>query len=240
MKTVSDPYRLRLAPQRYVVFATKALTSGLPTGSVFCQSLLDHCVFCVDGPDLAMETVVWGYKKMGQQPRYQSEKLFLMRRLFRTTNLTLWQSRQAGQLPEDLRVSMTAAFFSDNLVYLGSAGTNSVYLYRNGVIAQLITPDVDEKGRLLRSLGVERYGFMPELTREKLTHGDVLVGLTVGLAGLLSEDLLRSRLQAVSGNFARLDETAEAILVKLQTADSGAGIGLWLAGYVDRRVADSS
>ncbi len=140
---------------------------------------------------VASETALWGYKHIRQRPYYWENKIKLLQRIFRTTNISLWQKRKEHSFSEGLASTLCIAILGYSKIWIGSVGDSRVYLIREGLIEELIPPELQQNITVPMALGVVRNGIVPRYSVETLIRGDMLLVCTDGIADVLTEEDIR-------------------------------------------------
>jgi serine/threonine protein phosphatase PrpC len=187
--------------QNSIVFAGSQLIGGQQSQQDCFINFHDECFVVCDGAaitphgnlaaTLAAETAIWGYKHVRQRPFYWADKRLLLKRIFRSSNLTLWQKRRESGFEEGLITTMSVAIVSPNKVWLGSVGDSNLLLYRDSLIDVLTPSDIDKAGRLTNAIGVKHLGLVPHLATEVFLPGDILFMTTSGVTHFVSEEEFR-------------------------------------------------
>jgi serine/threonine protein phosphatase PrpC len=164
----------------------------------------------------AAETALWGYKLVRQRRFYWAEKPLLVKRIFRTTNLALWQKHREPGLQSGVAASLGVILNVGKRICVGSVGNISVLLYREGLIAEVTPLDVSAKGAMNRALGFQRLGLKPHLAVETFLSDDVVLMTTDSVMKYVSEDELRvvfdvagTTVDELNGALVHLIETAK-------------------------------
>jgi serine/threonine protein phosphatase PrpC len=167
----------------------------------------DECFIIADGypglphakeaEELTRETALWAYKVVRQRPFYWGEKLKFVKRIFRSTNLTLWQKRRDPGFDAGLGSALTVLIVIEDYFWLGSAGNCNSFLFRDGLIDILTKRDVDEEGMLTRAVGFSRKQLIPSMHSEKLLENDIILLASDSIANYVSEDQMRGILEGV-------------------------------------------
>jgi len=167
----------------------------------------DECFVVADGVGgmphgdtaaiLASQTALWGYKHIRLRPFYWADKRLLLRRIFRSSNLTVWQKRREYGFETGLATTLSVAIVGSQKIWVGSVGDTSILLYRDGLIDFLTPPDNDETGRLTNALGLKRLGLIPHIAVERFLLHDVVLLATDGVINFVNEDELRWVFEAV-------------------------------------------
>lgn len=241
MKIV-DPYRLEKPASVYNILVAASSPTEKSNPVVRAEVLLEHATFLAYGlkttphsqlaTELAWDTVHWAYKKLGQVPRYQEERSWLLTRLFRATNLTLWQKQREPEFSAGLEATMAAGIFSEKKAWVAAVGTSTIYLYRDGLITPLISPDVDKSGTVRFCLGRQRFAFSPNIALEAWSHGDIVVALTAELAAWWEEEDLRAWFSQLIPDQTKLEKAIDDFIhpVGFDCANQAA----WLVYHVNK------
>ncbi len=203
----------------------------------------DECFIVADGvaslahakeaQELTAETALWAYKVVRLRPFYWKEKLEFLKRIFRTSNLTLWQKRRDKGFEEGLAAVLSVLFVGPNYFWVGTAGNCNAFLFREGLIDVLTARDVDEDGMLTKAVGFGRKQLIPKTRSEQLLPGDMLVIATDGIVNWMSEDELRSILDGSGSTTQALEEAAKFLM---QTAKDNGSKGHMAVCFVKRVV----
>ena len=186
-----DPYALRNeSPKETVLFAASQLIGQREIQEDYFLNFNDECFVVADGvgslpngeaaAKLACETAVWAYKHIRQHRYYWLDKKLFMKRIFRSTNLAVWQKHREEGFTEGLATTLLVLMVGPKHYWLGSAGDSSVWLAHNGEIKKL-TRDKSEFQKIpSHALGIQRLGLVPEFVTGSFDPGDVLILATDG------------------------------------------------------------
>ncbi len=218
----ADPLRIPLTEKDHVAFAAVQWPQAGPTQQDFFLNFNDECFVLTDGvsgtphaeiaSSLAAETAVWGYTHIRQRPFYWGDKLKLLKRIFRSTNLTLWQKRRETGFEGGLATTMLVCIVTPKHVFVGNVGDTEALLYRNGLIDTLSHQERDREGTLTRWLGSQRLGLIPYAHMEKFLPGDIVLLATDGLLDFVSEEELRSVFEMIEKADMTLTTAAESLV----------------------------
>lgn len=190
----------------------------------------DECFVIADGvpalphakkaEQLTRETALWAYNVVRQRPFYWREKLGLLKRIFRSTNLTLWQKRRDPGYDAGLAAALMVLIVIGDYFWFGSAGNCNSFLFRDGLIDILTPRDVDNEGMLTKAVGFARHQLIPAMHSEKLLENDMILLATDSIANFVSEDEMRGILEEVG-------ETRESLAIAvdklIETAKAAGG-----------------
>ncbi len=182
----------------------------------------DECFVIADGigslpnadtaAKLTAETALWAYKVVRQRPYYWDEKQKFLDRIFRTTNLTLWQKRREDGFSEGLAAALIVLLTREDYYWLGQAGNCNCYLYRDGLIDLLTHEDIDSDGQITKAVGFARNRLIPKISTGKLLVGDTLLLCTDGVSNFVSEEEMRSIFETVGETEDSMDASVGKIL----------------------------
>lgn len=182
----------------------------------------DECVAVADGVSslphgdtaagLAADTAIWGYKHIRQLPFYFGDRRLLLKRIFRTANLTLWQKQKERGFTDGLATTLSVVVLGGYKFWVGTVGDTGVLLYREGLIDVLTTSDTDERGNLTNALGVKRLGIIPHVTVEKFVPQDTILIATDGVLNFLDEEQLRVSFEIAGNTAESLTNACEHLL----------------------------
>lgn len=192
-----DSYTIRRqTPRETIVFGAAQLSASESVPSNYFLNFNDECFVLADGVSmlphggeaakLACETALWGYKHIRQHPYYWLDKKLFMKRIFRSTNLAVWQKRREKGFEEGLATSLLVLMVSAKNYWLGLVGNTSAWLYRNGKIAKLTQEDVNPQGELVRAVGFQRLGLIPHFLTGSFEGDDSVLLVTSGVADFLT------------------------------------------------------
>jgi serine/threonine protein phosphatase PrpC len=194
----------------------------------------DECFIIADGypglphameaEQLTRETALWAYQMVRQRPFYWNGKLFLLKRIFRSTNLRLWQKRRDPGFDAGLGSALTVLIVIGDYFWLGSAGNCNTYLYRDGLIDILTPRDVDDEGMLTKAVGFARYQLIPAMHSEKLLENDSILLLSDSIANYVSEEDMREILEGVATTTESLTVALDKLTDTAQLAGSHGSI----------------
>ncbi len=239
MPRVLDP-RLRLPtlPKDVVVFAQAQGNRG----KNFSRNFNDECFVLARGVDslphggqaaqLACETAIWAYKHVRLRPFYWTDKTSFIRRIFRSTNMTIWQKRREPGFDDGLATSLLVAIVGPRAVWIGNAGTSSAFFFKNGQLIRITRQDTDEKGNVTKALGFQRLGLAAQNIHQKFVPPDVLLLVNNGITQALDARALALLLKDVGTTQESLSETVRKIMEKAQKNG-----GEDLAVYLIKRIA---
>lgn len=227
-----DPLAFKTRQSRqFILFAGSQLQGKPEKREDHFINFNDECVALTDGVDgvphgdiaakFAAETAIWGYKHIRERPFYWAKKILFLKRIFRSSNIAVWQKRKEFGFEEGLATTLSVAIIGAHALWVGSVGDSGILLYRNGLIDVLTPPDVDEIGRVTIALGIKRFGLVPHIAVEKFIPGDTLLLATRGVLNHINEDQLRATFE-VSGRSS--DSLTTAVVHLLKTAkENGSG-----------------
>ncbi len=226
MRFVDPIARKNQLNKQTILFAGTQLQGKRPSQEDCFIHLNDECFVVADGvagiphgdtaARIAAETALWGYKHIRLRPFYWADKRLLLKRIFRSSNLTVWQKRRESGFESGLSTTLAVAIIGAQKIWVGSVGDTSIFLYREGLIDVLTPLDIDKNGELTNFLGIRRLGIIPHITVEKFLPGDIVLVATDGVINFISEDEMRTTFE-VAGK--TTDNITTAIVHLLRTAE---------------------
>ena len=181
------------------VFDQVRFASAQSSGDKLQEDVISHfsdeCFVVCDGVSLyphggeaatiAADTALWAYKAVRLRRVYWLDKRLLIKRIFRSTNLRIWQKRREEGFGDGLATSMVVAIIGPRGIWVGSVGDSSAFIFHNGQLLRLTILDRDAEGKLTRALGFQRLGLLPNSVHQILSPGDLLVIATDGVTDVL-------------------------------------------------------
>jgi serine/threonine protein phosphatase PrpC len=232
-------------PRQSVLFAGSQLQDAKTPQKDFFINFNDECLVVTDGvldvphaeiaAKLAADTAIWGYKHIRQRPFYWADKKLFLKRIFRSSNLAVWQKKRERGFESGLATTLSVAMIGTHALWVGAVGNTGILLYREGLIDILTPYDVDEFGRLTNWLGKKRLGLVPHIAVEKFIPGDILLVASSGVLNHVSEDQLRAVFE-VSGN--STDSLTTAVVHLINTAQESGGTAMTACMFKKIRTAE--
>ena len=119
-----------------------------------------------------------------------------MKRIFRSTNLAVWQKRREKGFEAGLATTLLVLMVGANNYWIGHAGNSSVWLYRKGSVQKLTRDDTDTMGVLTRAVGFARLGLFPQFVSGVFGANDILLLTTDGAGDYLTDSDMKKYFQA--------------------------------------------
>lgn len=172
----------------------------------------DECFVMADGvggmphgdiaSSLAVDTALWGYKHIRLRRFYWAGKTLFIKRIFRTTNLTVWQKHRETGFENGMATTMTVVLCGAKTLWIGNVGDSRAYIFRKNRMTFTTTDDVDEHRFLTKVIGMDRFGLVPHVYTESFIAGDVLMLATDGITQYVSAEILAGMLgdEATTGD----------------------------------------
>ncbi|MBI2405025.1 protein serine/threonine phosphatase 2C family protein [Candidatus Gottesmanbacteria bacterium] len=224
MRGVRDP-RLRVfkLPKEAIIFAFAQWQGSRSRQEDFVGNFKDECFVVCDGvsglphgdvaANLAGETALWAYKQVRLRKGYWADKRLLIRRIFRSTNLTIWQKKREPGFEDGLATTLLVAIVGPMTIWVGSVGDSSAWVY-NGNLLRLTREDRDRSGNLTRALGYQRLGLWPNASQQRFLSGDLLILATDGITSVLSPKEVSALVKNAGDTSDGLTNTAQEIIRK--------------------------
>ncbi len=189
----ANPYIVRLQEPKETILFAAAQDAGSKNGlqQDYFLNFNDECFVLADGVStrklseaaskLACETAIWGYKHIRQHRFYFQDKKRFMKRIFRSTNLAVWQKQKEVGFKHGIATTLLVVMIGPKHYWVGHAGDTSAWHLRSGVIKKLTTDHVDREGALQKAVGFIRLGLVPDFTTGELISGDMMLLMTDGI-----------------------------------------------------------
>ena len=222
-----NPYALRRETTRdSLVFAASQRLGKSTIQEDFFMNFNDECFVLADGAHkmphgdaaarLACETAIWGYKHIRQHRYYWLDKKLFMKRIFRSTNMSVWQKRREHGYETGLETTLTVMMIGPKTYWLGYAGETNVWLQSGSSIKKLTrdaSPFETEKHKML---GVQRLGLIPDYVTGPMLTNDVLLITSAGCGNYLTPSDIQSGMGLVGSNADDATRTVESILASAE------------------------
>ncbi len=221
----------RMKPDDFFVKPPQAKPKGVTlfAGGDFVHSQ-DECFIIADGvaslphagiaEQLTRETALWAYTMVRQRRFYWREKPLFLKRIFRSTNLRLWQKRRDKGFDAGLASAITVLIVIDDYFWIGSAGNCNSFLFRDGLIDILTKRDVDSDGMITKAAGFSRKQLIPSMHSEKLLENDIILIASDSIANFVSEDEMRAILEDVGTTTESLQIAVDSLIETAKAAGS--------------------
>lgn len=210
---IADVFKTRDArpPHSEIIFATKTVNGQITaTGN-----LSDQCFVLATGAadfpngetasKLAVDTAIWGYKLVRLRPFYWRDKRRLLRRIFRSTNIAVWQKHREPGFEVGLGANLLVLINGPLKFWLGSVGSDRLYLWRDGKLTQINRPDTKLVGR-------ERYGLVPQLNDGDFLVNDTLLFTSPVVVNAISENKISRELVSAGDSVVQLQRCLHNLL----------------------------
>ncbi len=241
---LADPYALKIKPPREtIVFSAGQLIGDQPIQEDYFLNFNDECFVLADGlgsmpngevaSKFASETALWAYKHIRQHRYYWQDKKLFMKRIFRSTNLAVWQKQREAGFEEGIATSLMVLIVGAKQYWLGCAGPSAAWLVHGSTLTKL-TPDAgafDESNKHV--LGLRRLGLIPMYKTAALSSSDVLIMTSTGCGNYLTPKDLQTAASMV-GDTA---ESASSAVTSLLTASKMNGSHDNMTAVIVKRIA---
>jgi serine/threonine protein phosphatase PrpC len=137
--------------------------------------------------------------------------LFL-KRIFRSTNLAVWQKRREKGFEHGLVTTLLVLMVGPKNFWIGHAGNTSAWLYHKGTITKLTNEDIGAGGTVTKAVGIARLGLTPHITTGILEIGDTILLATAGVADVLTEKEMRMYLDMAADNVDDIQHACEGLV----------------------------
>lgn len=185
-----------------MLFATSQLLGERDTQEDYFVNFNDECFVVADGvggmphgeiaAKLAAETAAWAYKHVRMRPTYWKERKLLLKRIFRTSNIAVWQKQREIGFTDGMATTLLVFIATHQRIYIGNAGDSSAYRFRDSVVEKLTTDDEDADGRHTKVIGTQRYGLTPSMMIDDFFPNDTIVLVTDGVGDFIDKHILQT------------------------------------------------
>lgn len=220
---IADPYALRVQPSREtIVFSAGQLLGNQPVQEDYFLNFDDECFVLCDGlgsmpngevaSKFAAETALWGYKHIRQHRYYWQDKKLFMKRIFRSTNLAVWQKQREVGFEDGFATSLMVLIIGAKQYWLGCAGPSMAWKIHGSSMTKL-TPEsgvFDESYKQM--LGLKRLGLVPMYNTAAFSPSDVLILTSAGCGNYLTPGDLEAAASMVGDNVQGASEAVTLLL----------------------------
>lgn len=226
-----DPLGLKYEqPKELVLFAASQLQGNAKRQEDYFVNFNDECFALTDGvssmphgdvaAQLAAETAVWAYKHVRQRECYWADKKLLLKRIFRTTNMTIWQKQRETGFTDGMATTLLVLIVGDKKLWVGNVGDSRAYFWHDGILTTLTKDDRDAKGNLMKVLGKQRLGIVPQVALERFYPENILLLATDGITRYVEDRELASILEHCGNTTEEVTNAVVSILRKAQANGS--------------------
>ncbi|MBI4062321.1 serine/threonine-protein phosphatase [Candidatus Gottesmanbacteria bacterium] len=220
----ADPLSVRAKSLRVrILFAASQRQGSRPNQEDYFGNFNDECFTLADGlgglphgevaSKLACETAIWAYREVRLRPYYWADKKLFLKRIFRSTNITLWQKQREKGFEGGMATTLIMCIMGEKSFWAGGVGDGRIYhLGSTGKLTSLLPDDVDPSGKLTNALGVNRYGLVPHVVALPFGHNDCLLLATDGVWRYTDEQFLAKALATCGETTQSLSACVEEIL----------------------------
>jgi len=220
----ADPYALKIKPpHETIIFAAGQLLGDQLIQEDYFLNFNDECFVLADGvgsmphgevaAKFASETALWAYKHIRQHRYYWQDKKLFMKRIFRSTNLALWQKQREAGFEEGFATSLTVLLVGAKQYWLGSAGPSNAWFIHKSSMKKL-TVETSIYDTYKDVLGMRRLGLIPMYKTDALSPSDVLIMTSTGCGNYVTP----MDLQACAAMVGQSAQSASAAVTALLTA----------------------
>lgn len=223
----ADPFARSLyKPQDTYIFAASQLQGSRETQEDYFTNFNDECFVVADGvggmpngevaSQLACETAIWAYKLVRLRRYYWMDKRMFLKRIFRSTNIRVWQKRRESGFEQGLATTLLVCIVGTHTYWIGNAGDSSAFVFHEGTLTKITQDDVDTQGRLTKTVGTLRYGMIPGIWSGDFGVGDILLLATDGLTRYVPVPDIGEIMSHIGDTSESMTEAAVELLKKAQ------------------------
>jgi protein phosphatase len=226
-----DPYALKNdTPKETVLFALHQELGTRDTQQDYFSRFIDECFVLADGvgslpngdvaAKLACDTAIWAYKHIRQHRYYWSDKKLFMKRIYRSTNLAVWQKHREEGFEGGLATTLLVLMVGPKHVWLGNAGDSSAWVLHEGEITKLTKENHDFEQIPANALGIVRLGLVPEFVTMPFEEEDVLLLTTAGAGDYLTSQDIQTCMTSCGDGAESMKGAVTALLAAARTNGS--------------------
>lgn len=220
---IVDPYRVKASKPKTQIIISSSTRQGTAIRQEDVVDIFsDECIVLTDGLStslhgdivsrVATDTAIWAYKHIRLHPSYWIDKKLFMKRIFRSSNMAVWQKLREKECEGGAQTTLTVTIIGPQNVWVGQAGDTGVFLYREGSLKQLTFFERSKNGLPIHVLGVKRLGLVHTFVSAEFLPHDVLMLLTDGAWEHVDNALLKSIAQNAGSTRESLEASSELLL----------------------------
>ncbi len=224
-----DPYFRKIDQSKVsTLFAASQLQGDRKIQEDYFLNYHDECVVIADGvggmphgdtaAKLACETAVWGYKQIQLRNTYWKDKKLLLKRIFRSTNIAIYQKQKEIGYSDGMATTLSMVMVGQRSIWVGSVGDSPVYILHNGALKKVTHDDISTDGHLTKAIGTMRYGLTPQIYVLHVFDCEAIFMATDGVTNFVSEKDI-STIIASSGKTS--ESMTESVIALLHSAEKG-------------------
>jgi serine/threonine protein phosphatase PrpC len=237
-----DPYALRLKTSREtIIFAASQRTGEHEVQEDYFLNFNDECFVIADGigflpngdraSQFACETAIWAFKHIRQHRYYWHDKKLFMKRIFRTTNMAIWQKRREKEFAQGIATNLLVLIVGAKQYWVGVAGEVGAWLLHGGSMKKLTPESGARKDSTEHVLGAQRLGLVPHYNTGTLSLGDVMVIASAGCGNYVTPLDLQTSAASVGET---VDDATRAVTMLLEAAEVNGSTDNMTAALVKR------
>lgn len=177
---------------------------------------------------LAAETAIWAYQLVRQRPYYWDDKKLFMKRIFRSTNLRIWQKRKDSGFEAGSATSLLVCMIGKNRIWAGNIGASSLYIVQKGFVTRITNEDVDANGVVTRALGFQRSGLVPQFIRRSVNKKDTVLLVNRNISQYVDDETIRKIITKTNDTVVSLDFAIKTLFEKARRNGSADYLSAWL------------
>ena len=224
---IVDPHFVKFQEVKTkLLFAASQLQGDRETQEDYFINFNDECFVVADGvggmphgevaSQLASETAIWAFKHIRQHPYYWEDKKLFMKRIFRSTNLAVWQKKREFGFEEGLATTLLVCIMGEMRYWIGSVGDTRAYIMETYLMRELTTDDLDAQGRLTKAVGFQRLGLKAQFATGVLKAGGIMLLATDGVTKYLSHSEIEDVLLHIGDTTESLSDGVMRLLKEAQ------------------------
>lgn len=186
---------------------------------------------------LTGETALWAYRHIVQKPFYAKDREKLVRRIFRSVNISCWQKQRESGFEEGLAATLLVVITGQRNIWIGNVGNHAAVVVGGGRIIRQTFPDVDQRGVITKLIGLKRYGLLPQYINCTFGIGDTAVMLSADAAKVISAQDITKESAAPGADAGKI---SAALVAKAERLNASGRLGIIVIRRTPSALPESS
>jgi hypothetical protein len=137
--------------------------------------------------EITLSHVMWAYKLVGTRKYYWQDMLMFLSRIYRSTNMMLWQKRREIEFTS-MPVQLALALCGDLNIRIGLTGNIRGFVLSAGSVTEIKKSDSDK----VQYIGIERYGIKPNIQSIKIKKRESILITSGDFTDLLDFSIIQN------------------------------------------------
>ncbi len=136
-------------------------------------------------------------------------------------DIAVWQKQRETGFTDGMATTLVVLMIGTRTLWIGSVGDSSAYLFHNGTIKKLTREDVDSRGNLIKAIGTERFGLVPQFATEEFLAGDSVLLATDGVTRYMQQSDFEAFISPAGETSRDLTAAAQKLITLAQQNGGG-------------------